>query len=286
MAALAILALVSTSVLVVINRCMASTANSALRMQAFKIARENMEQLLVLGSVGEKVEYGSSEENPDIQWQTTVETFYEPLTSRMWVRAACSAEYTDTAGEVQTVELTHWLTSLTKKQVLKVLKDRKKEQERLAEFDQLINTVQEAAEYAGVDEETVEEWAESGDMPVTERGDYVKIYLDLYKEHDGDPPPEARMEADEDYAELTGVITIGVFVPAGPIRLPRGGPRPKPPAPGASSGPQPQPSSEPVPPQGPASGPRGPEVIPGYTWPELEALPPEEFWPLIIENFF
>ena len=73
-AALAILALISTSVLVVINRCIASAADSALRMQAFEVARENMEKLLVLDSVGEKVEYGSSETNPDIQWQTAVES--------------------------------------------------------------------------------------------------------------------------------------------------------------------------------------------------------------------
>ena len=136
MAALAILALISSSVLVVINRCTASAADSALRMQAFGVVRDNMEKLLVLDSVGEKVEYGSSEKNPDIQWQTTVEAFYEPITARMWIRAICSAEYTDTDGEAQTVELTHWLTSLSKKQILNILEQKKKSRQPIRHLKQ------------------------------------------------------------------------------------------------------------------------------------------------------
>jgi hypothetical protein len=128
--ALIILALVSSSVLVVINRCMASAADSALRMQAFEVARNNMETLLSRESVQEMVEYGSSDKYPEIEWQTTVETFYEPVTERMWVWAICSAEYADTAGDVQTIELTHWLTGLTKEQVIELLNQ---EQERLSE---------------------------------------------------------------------------------------------------------------------------------------------------------
>jgi prepilin-type N-terminal cleavage/methylation domain-containing protein len=131
--ALAILALVSSSVLVVINRCMASAADSALRMQAFEVARDNMETLLSRDSVKEMVEYGSSDKYPEIQWQTTVETFYEPVTERMWVRAICSAEYTDMTGDVQTIGLTHWLANLTKKQLLQIIEERKKQKERLAE---------------------------------------------------------------------------------------------------------------------------------------------------------
>jgi excisionase family DNA binding protein/prepilin-type N-terminal cleavage/methylation domain-containing protein len=232
--ALAILALISSSVFVVINRCMTSMADSALRMEAFEVARDNMEKLLALNSVQEMVEYGSSEKNPDIQWQTTVESFYEPLTSRMWIRAVCEAEYTDMAEEVQTVELTHWLTSLTKKQVLKVVEQRKKELERLAEADQIIKTVQEAAEYVGVDVETIQQWVNFGDMPITESEHYVKIYLDLFNEYDGNPPAEARIEADEAYGDLTGRIVMpGGFVPTG-WPQPRGGRGPKPDAPGAS----------------------------------------------------
>jgi len=85
--ALAILALISSSVLVVINRCVASTADLSLRMQAFEVARENMEKLLASTLVQEKIEYGESDKYPEITWHTVVETFYEPITARMWLSA-------------------------------------------------------------------------------------------------------------------------------------------------------------------------------------------------------
>ena len=198
LAALAILALVSTSVLVVINRCMASAANSALRTQAFEMARENMEKLLVLDTVTEKVEYGTSEKNPNIQWQTTVESFYEPLNSRMWIRAVCGAEYTDTAGEVQTVELTHWLTSLSKKQILKLLEQRKKEKEAHRTF----GTIEEAAEYLGVDVGTIRQWLDNG-MRTMADGSIPSRELDLYEKTDGKPTIEDRREAAAERREAT-----------------------------------------------------------------------------------
>jgi type II secretory pathway pseudopilin PulG len=121
--ALIILGLVCSSVLVVINRCMVGAADSELRMRAFEVARENMEKLLVSESVGETSEYGESEKYPEIQWYTTVETFYEPLTSRIWFQAICSAQYTDTEGEEQTIELTHWLTEVSKAQLIQMIKE-------------------------------------------------------------------------------------------------------------------------------------------------------------------
>ena len=199
--ALIILALVSSSVLVVINRCMASTADLTLRMQAFEVARENMEILLSADSVKEMADYGSSDKYPEVQWQTVVETFYEPLASRMWIQAICSAEYTDTAGEVQTVELTHWLTDLTKKQLVEILEEEQKEKEQLAE--QIIETEQEAVEYADVDEQTIQQWVENG-MPKTEDGYYIKNQLDLYKWSDGNPSVEDRSRQAQADAELIG----------------------------------------------------------------------------------
>jgi prepilin-type N-terminal cleavage/methylation domain-containing protein len=121
MAALAILALVSSSVLVVINRCVASVADSALRMQAFEVARENMEKLLASPLVQEGVEFGQSDKHPGIEWQKVVETFYEPITAEMWVRGVCSAWYIDAEGQEQTVELTHWLADLTEGQLLDIM---------------------------------------------------------------------------------------------------------------------------------------------------------------------
>ena len=105
MGALTILAMTSSSVLVVIHRNAAAAADLTIRMRAFEIARENMEKLLATNSVSETTEYGVSEIYPDIQWQTTVEAFSETESAKTWIRAICSAEYTDVNGELQIVEL-------------------------------------------------------------------------------------------------------------------------------------------------------------------------------------
>lgn len=194
MTALVILAIASSSVLVVINRCVASAADSTLRMQAFEVARDNMEKLLSSGSVEETADYGDSDKYPGIKWQTVVETFYEPITARMWVRAVCSAEYTDSTGETQTIELTHWLTDVTKAQLLQIMEqqdEEQQEQESLA--DQLIETTKEAAEYADVDEETIQQWVDNG-MTTTEDGFFFKDNLDLYKKTGGNPSDEQKKQ--------------------------------------------------------------------------------------------
>jgi len=189
MAALIILAIVSSSVLVVINRCVASVTDSTLRLQAFELARENMEKLLASDSVEEGVDYGESDKYPDIKWQTTVETFYEPITARMWVRAVCSAEYNDIKGETQTVELTHWLTDVTKEQLVEIMQRHQEQQDWPA--DQIIETIEEAARYAGVDVQTIQQWVENG-MLTTEDGAFIKSNLDLYKQTDGKPSDEEK----------------------------------------------------------------------------------------------
>jgi len=196
--ALAILALISSSVLVVINRCVASAADSALRMQAFEVARESMEKLLASTSVKENVEYGQSNKYPEITWQTIVETFYEPITSRMWVRGVCSAEYRDAEGQEQKVELTHWLTGLTKEQLLEVMT--REGEGQLAV--QLIGTIDEAAEYAGVDVRTIERWLDNG-MLTTEDGSFVRMNLEIYMRSGGNPSPEDKSLQVKSEAELT-----------------------------------------------------------------------------------
>ena len=122
--ALSVLALTSSSVLIVIDRCVTSAASSALKMQAFEVARENMENILVEDSVSERSEHGFSDKYPHIEWATKIQTFYEPVYKKMWVKAVCSAQYEDSKGEIQTVEFTHWLTELKDNQVKQVLKAR------------------------------------------------------------------------------------------------------------------------------------------------------------------
>lgn len=119
-AALTILVFLTISILSVYDRCMTAAADTTLKMQAFEIARENMENLLATDSVELKVENGQSELYPDILWQTTVESFYEPLTSRTWLTATCTADYIDTSGNEQTIELKHWLTELSQEDMKKI----------------------------------------------------------------------------------------------------------------------------------------------------------------------
>jgi len=201
--ALAILALISSSVLVVIDRCVTSAADSALRMEAFEVARENMEKLLASTLVQEAVEYGESDKYPDIAWQRVVETFYEPITARMWIRGVCSAQYIDAEGQEQTVELIHWLTGLTKGQLLDIT-TREQEEGQLAA--QLIATLEEAAEYAGVDVETIERWLENG-MLTTDDGSFVKMNLDIYKRSGGNPSPKDKSLQVKSESELIKLMT-------------------------------------------------------------------------------
>jgi type II secretory pathway pseudopilin PulG len=196
--AMVILGLVCSGVVVIISRSIASAANSQLRMQAFEVARENMEKLLASDSLKETTDFGDGDKYPEIKWQTVVETFYEPVTARMWVRV-CSAEYTDTEGQTQTVELTHWLTDVTKEQLLQIMANKEKEQELVS--DQVIETVEEAAKYAGVDVPTIQKWVENG-MVTMEDGSFAKKNIDIFKADNGNPPPEAKKQQAKSIPDL------------------------------------------------------------------------------------
>lgn len=186
--ALAILAFATSSVLVVINRCMVTAANSTFQMEAFQVARENLEKLLVSDTLNEQVEYGTSDRYPEIAWRTVVEAFSEPISGQMWLRAVCSADYTDPSGETQTVELVHWITTLTDQQADQLLDD--EDLETLA-AEQLLDTLEDAATYAGVDAETIESWIENG-LITTDDGAFIKYNLDIYVRSGGDPTEQEK----------------------------------------------------------------------------------------------
>jgi len=156
-----------------------------------------MEALLSKDSVKETIEYGASDKYPDIAWQTVVETFYEPITASMWLRGICSAEFTDTTGQKQTVELIHWLTGLTKEQLMQIMNQQNEE----LLTAQLLETVEEAAEYADVSDETIEQWLDNG-MLTTESGSFIKSNLDLYKRTDGNPSLEEKNQQISSEADL------------------------------------------------------------------------------------
>jgi len=134
--ALAVVSSIIASVLVVMNRCINATINMELQQQAFKLAREQMETLLSKKSVSDLSEYGFSEENPESDWQMTVEPFYEPISNQMWVRAVSGAGFTDTTGQRQKIEFACWLTGLTAQQVKQILEQQKREQEFLAQMSE------------------------------------------------------------------------------------------------------------------------------------------------------
>jgi hypothetical protein len=159
----------------------------SLRMQAFEVAREKMETLLSRSSVRETVDYGTSLKYPHINWEMNVETFTEPISSEMWVRAVCSAEYIDSEGLEQKVNLSHWLTNVSKKQIMQLLKELEKREKQLKQ--QLIRTIDKAAAYANVSPETIQIWLDNG-MPTTNKGDFIKDFLDLYTITNGNPTLE------------------------------------------------------------------------------------------------
>lgn len=130
-AAVAVLAIIVTSILTVFQRCSQSAMNSTIKTQAFEVARENMETLLASEKVTEQSDYGFSDKYPNIEWTNKVEAFTESATKKMWVRAVCSAEYEDASGQLKQVELTHWITKLTEKQAQKV----KADNDKLKSFD-------------------------------------------------------------------------------------------------------------------------------------------------------
>jgi len=132
--ALGVLAVICSSVMVVMNRCIAATIDTRTKMQAFSLVRENMEKVLAADSVTLVSEMGVSDANPDIQWQTVVETFNPPVGTKMWLQALCSATYTDSKGEQQTIELTHWLTELSKRDKKLIQKQRERELQYLEQY--------------------------------------------------------------------------------------------------------------------------------------------------------
>ncbi|MBE0534905.1 MAG: prepilin-type N-terminal cleavage/methylation domain-containing protein [Phycisphaerae bacterium] len=133
--ALAILAVIISGVLVAVNQNIAVMIDNRSRVQAFELVRENMERLLGSDSVTDTTEFGVHELTDDIQWQNVVESFNEPVNSAMWIRAVCSASYTDRDGERQTISLTHWITDLTKAQEKQILDQKKREQDFIEEMD-------------------------------------------------------------------------------------------------------------------------------------------------------
>lgn len=150
-ASLIILALITSSVLVVVNRCIKATIDENLKVRAFEIARENMEKLLARTEVSQEFEEGMDEDNPEIEYQVVIEPFPEPATSNVWLRAVSSATYVDSKDEQQTTEFTHWLRPLSKEDLLNLLKQREMEIDQ--QYDEIMQVV-----WQYITEEASDEW--------------------------------------------------------------------------------------------------------------------------------
>lgn len=188
--ALAILALTTSSVLFVVNQSVGSAADSARRVEALELARENMECILTSPSVTETVEFGTSETDPAISWRTVIEAFSEPAAGAMWLRAVCTADFMDSKGETQKVELVHWLTPLTDQQAAQFMQN--DEGESLS-AEQLIEGNDNAAKYAGVDVDTLQQWLNNG-LVVMSDGSFLRYNLDIFVRAKGNPNEAARAQ--------------------------------------------------------------------------------------------
>jgi hypothetical protein len=118
----------------------------------------------------------------------------------MWVRAVCTAEYTDTEGTPKKVELTNWLTNLSDDQVSQLTARSALQKKAIAKH--IIETEELAAEYAGVNAETLRKWVKNG-MPMTDTGEYLKPWLDLYLQTSGNPTGQDRQDTLAKYPELS-----------------------------------------------------------------------------------
>jgi hypothetical protein len=149
--------IVGTS-MTILDNLIGAMSDIRLHTDAFETARQNMESLLSEQNIRDKIEYGISEIHPEIQWQTVIEPFYEPITNAMWIRAICSAGYTDSKGTYQEVELEHWLTNLPANVVRQIIQQQKMEEEYL---DLLSGTASGQAE-AALQETTIAYLEEEG----------------------------------------------------------------------------------------------------------------------------
>jgi len=164
-AAVLLLGIILASVMVLMNRYVDAVIEMQLREEAFELARSNMEQLLSENRLSDMDEFGTSETNSDIEWETRVEPFYEPVTDQMWIRAVCSAGYTDNKGEFQNIELEHWITNLTAAQVKQILAQQAVEEEYAellagGEYDAIQETTLAYLKQEGLDDEAYRRFIE------------------------------------------------------------------------------------------------------------------------------
>gem|GEM_PF-5744915 len=267
-AAITVLALIVSTSLVIINNCLEATVDLRMRRAAFDLARDNMEKLLGATALSESIEYGDSNDVEGLTWETRVETFYEPHTVRMWIKAVCLASWYDTKGELQTIEFTQWLTDLSQQDIANILRRQQAQQEALDE--QMLEEVQalykqildarDTADTQGYDQMVALSRQLIEDYPYTTTANEVRAMLAAL------PPAQKQVFDIRPYETTPVTATIDTTPPP-------------------TDGSTPAPDTIPTTPDTPANE----ERIGGYTWAELDAIyekNPDEFWRIIMENLF
>jgi DNA-binding transcriptional MerR regulator len=92
--------------------------------------------------------------------------------------------------------------------------------ERQAASDSIIADQKKAAKYAGVSDRTIRRWVKEK-MPLTNKGHYIKHFLDVWKQNDGKPPTEEKnrqQKAEAEYKELkTKLLQIEFDIKTGKL---------------------------------------------------------------------
>lgn len=125
-AAVVIVGFITASVMIVIHNCIDATIDLKLRGQAFEIAREKMELVLASDKLKEQADSGISDRNPEIDWEIVIEADTiadDSDSSQIWLKAISTANYTDSKGEMQNVELVHWVAGLSPQQMKQIKAD-------------------------------------------------------------------------------------------------------------------------------------------------------------------
>jgi prepilin-type N-terminal cleavage/methylation domain-containing protein len=184
LAALALVAIVSSGIMMVTIRSSHTMINCLAQLRALEVADEQMQQLLAKASVKEGIEYGRSARYPDIQWQTKIDIFDEPVTGTTWVRAFCSSTYTDANGQPQVIELTSLVSRLTDQQLALL---------RQSQEQQTLVGIEAAARYAGVTTDTIKQWIQNG-LLVGVDGTFLKQNLDIFVTTGGNPTDQQKAQ--------------------------------------------------------------------------------------------
>jgi len=85
----------------------------------------------------------------------------------------------------------------------------KRDEDELGDLaTELIETMEDAAEYAGVDVDTLEQWLQDG-LITTEDGSFIKGNLDLYMRTNGEPSEEEKAQQAKSLADLKNKNKLG-----------------------------------------------------------------------------